>query len=88
VIHLEKYNPYLQAAIFEVVDNQMAAGDPPETKETFERLLGEGFSEEDAKKPIGQAICTEIYRIGKYKEVFDRQRYLRNLRNLPREPEE
>jgi len=85
---MEKYNPYLQAAIFEVVDNQMAAGDPPETKETFERLLGEGFSEEDAKKLIGQAICTEIYRIGKYKEVFNRQRYLRNLRNLPREPEE
>jgi len=85
---MEKNNPYLQAAIFEVVDNQMAAGDPPETKETFERLLGEDFSEEDAKKLIGQAICTEIYRIGKYKEVFNRQRYLRNLRNLPREPEE
>ncbi len=85
---MEKYNPHLQAAIFEVVDNQMAAGDPRETKETFERLLGEGFSEEDAKKLIGQAICTEIYRIGKYKEVFNRQRYLRNLRNLPREPEE
>jgi hypothetical protein len=85
---MEKNNPYLQAAIFEVVDNQMAAGDPPETKETFERLLGEGFSEEDAKKLIGQAICTEIYRIGKYKEVFNKQRYLRNLRNLPREPEE
>ena len=85
---MEKNNPYLQAAIFEVVDNQMAAGDPPETKETFERLLGEGFSEEDAKKLIGQAICIEIYRIGKYKEVFNRQRYLRNLRNLPREPKE
>jgi len=85
---MEKYNPYLQAAIFEVVDNQMAAGDPPETKETFERLLGGGFSEEDAKKLIGQAVCTEIYRIGKYKEVFNRQRYLKNLRNLPRKPEE
>ncbi len=85
---MEKNNPYLQAAIFEVVDNQMAAGDPPETKETFKRLLDEDFSEEDAKKLIGQAICTEIYRIGKYKEVFSRQRYLRNLRNLPREPEE
>ena len=85
---MEKNNPYLQAAIFEVVDNQMAAGEPPETKETFKRLLDEGFSEEDAKKLIGQAICTEIYRIGKYKEVFNRQRYLRNLRNLPREPEE
>jgi hypothetical protein len=85
---MEKYKPYLQAAIFKIVANQMATRDPPETKETFKRLLDEGFSEEDAKKLIGQAICTEIYRIGKYKEVFNRQRYLRNLRNLPREPEE
>lgn len=85
---MEEYNPYLQKTIFEVVDNQMAAGDPPETKETFDRLLGEGFSKEDAKKLIGQAICVEIYCIGKYKEQFDSERYLRNLRNLPKEPEE
>ncbi len=83
-----KHNPYAQAAIFEVVDNQMAAGDLPETKQTFERLLREGFSEEDAKKLIGQAICVEIYRIGKYKEQYNRERYVRNLRNLPREPRE
>ncbi|OHB63781.1 MAG: hypothetical protein A2168_08535 [Planctomycetes bacterium RBG_13_50_24] len=85
---MKKYNPRLQAAIFEVVDNQMSAGDPPETKETFERLLGEGFSKEDVKKLIGQAICVEIYCIGKYREEFDRERYIRNLRNLPKEPEE
>ena len=85
---MKKGNPYLRAAIFEAVDNQMAAGDPPEAKATFERLLGEGFSEEDAKKLIGQAICVEIYRIGKYKEEYNRDRYVRNLRNLPREPQE
>lgn len=85
---MKKSNPYLKAAMFEIVDNQMAAGDPPETKETFERLLGEGFSEEDAKKLIGQAICVEIYCIGKNREEFNRERYRRNLRNLPKEPEE
>jgi hypothetical protein len=85
---MNEYNPYLQAAIFEVVDNQMAAGDPPETQETFDRLVGEGFSKEDARKLIGQAICVEIYRIGKNKEQFDSERYIRNLRNLPEEPKE
>ncbi len=85
---MEEYNPYLQAAIFKVVDNQMAAGEPPEAKETFEQLLSEGFSEEDAKKLISQAVCVEIYRMGKYEEVFNRERHLKNLRNLPREPEE
>jgi hypothetical protein len=85
---MKEYNPYLQAAIFEVVDNQIAAGDPPETKETFKRLLGEGFSKEDTKKLIGQAVCVEIYCIGKNREEFKRERYIRNLRNLPKEPEE
>jgi len=85
---MEKYNPYLQGVIFEVIDNQMAAGKPPETKETFQRLLREGFSEVDAKKLIGQAICVEIYRIGKYQEEFNRERYVKNLRNLPAEPQE
>ena len=85
---MKEYNPYLQTAIFEVVDKQMAAGDPPETKETFDRLLAEGFSKEDTRKLIGQAICVELYCIGKNKEQFDRERYIRNLRNLPKEPKE
>ncbi|MBN2593954.1 MAG: hypothetical protein JXA81_10640 [Sedimentisphaerales bacterium] len=85
---MKKYNPCLQAVIFEVVDNQMTAGEPPETKETFERLREGGFSEKDAKKLIGQAICVEIYCIGKNKEEFNKERYKQNLRNLPREPEE
>jgi len=85
---MKKYNPRLQAAIFDVVDNQMAAGEPPETKETFERLLGEGFSKKDVKKLIGQAVCVAIYCIGKNKEEFNIERYRRNLRNLPKEPEE
>lgn len=85
---MKKNNPYLQAAIFEVVENQMAAGEPPETKETFERLLEERFSKKDAKKLIGQAVCVEIYCIGKNREEFNRERYRRNLRNLPKEPEE
>lgn len=85
---MKEYNPYLQATIFEVVDNQMKAGDPPETKDTFDRLLGEGFSREDAKKLIAQAICVEIYCIGKNKEEFNRERYVRNLRNLPQVPKE
>jgi hypothetical protein len=35
----EKYKPHLRAAILEVLDNQLANITPPETSQTFERLL-------------------------------------------------
>lgn len=39
-----KENPHLKAAILEVVENQLQADDPPETRQTLEHLLSEGFS--------------------------------------------
>jgi len=32
-------NPHLKAAILQVVDNQILANDPPETKQTLDRLI-------------------------------------------------
>ena len=34
---MEKSNPHLHAAFMEVVDNQIAGNDPPETRETLNR---------------------------------------------------
>jgi hypothetical protein len=33
-------NPHLQAAILEVVENQLRNNDPPQTGQTFKRLIG------------------------------------------------
>lgn len=85
---MEGSNPYLKAAYLEAVDNQLKNNDPPETKETFDRLVEEGFSEEDAKVLIAQAVCLETYFFLKHHKEFNRERYLRNLRRLPKEPEE
>jgi hypothetical protein len=41
-----KESPYLQSAILEVVDNQLKANDPPETRQTFDCLVSEGCSKE------------------------------------------
>ena len=79
-------NPYLRAAFMEVVDNQLANNDPPETRETLERLMLQGISEEDARLYIAQAICVEAWDIMKNKKEFDRERFVRNLKNLPEEP--
>jgi hypothetical protein len=83
-----EYNPYLKQAILEVIENQLKADDPPETRITFQRLLSEGFSEEDAKIYIGQAVFLEIYCIHKDKKEFNLKRYVRNLLALPGEPRE
>jgi predicted nucleic-acid-binding protein len=85
---MEKTNPYLRAAFMEVVDNQIASNDPPETHETLKRLTSEGISEEDAKLYIGQAVCIEVWDIMKHKREFNRERFVRNLKNLPEEPKE
>lgn len=46
------FNPYLHAAILEVVEKQLANNTPPETRQTYERLMREGRSEDDAKSLI------------------------------------
>ena len=84
----EKTNPHLRAAFLEVVDNQLRDNNPPETKETLERLKAEGHSAEDAKLLIAQAVAVEAYMIMKTKTSFNRDRFVRNLMALPQEPKE
>lgn len=76
-------NLRLQKAILEAVENQLRADDPPETKQTFDRLLREGYSEDDAMKLIGRAVATEIYEVLKNKTPFDEERYVKALKELP-----
>lgn len=81
-----KPNKILQREIFNTVDNQIKDGNPPETKQTYERLIQSGISSIDAKKYIGQCIAVEIFNIMKYHQPFDKKRYVQNLLNLPNEP--
>jgi hypothetical protein len=83
---MEQGNHYLKQAILEIVDNQLNDDDPPQTRQTFERLVREGQTEEDARIYIGQAVCVEIWDIMKNKKPFDQKRYLKNLDRLPEEP--
>ena len=80
-------NPVLREAIFEVVENQLDANDPPETGIALARLIEEGYSEEDARVYIAQAVSVEIWDALHNKKEFNLERYIRNLENLPEEPE-
>ncbi|HBQ28696.1 hypothetical protein HX99_00560 [Peptococcaceae bacterium SCADC1_2_3] len=85
---MKKTNPRLKRAFLDIVDKQLEANDPPQTRETFERLKAEGISQSDAKIYIAQAVCLEVWDILRNKREFNVKRYLRNLKNLPQEPEE
>jgi len=81
-----KTNKVLQQQIFEIIDNQIKSGKPPETKRTFDRLVKSGYSTTDAKKYIGQCVAVELFNIMNQQQPFDEKRYVQNLLNLPKEP--
>jgi len=83
-----KVNEHLRNTIFEVIDNQINANDPPETALTLERLVEEGYSDFQARQLIGQAVVIEVIDALKNKNPYNEQRYITNLRNLPNEPRE
>jgi len=83
-----KSNPHLQESILEVVDNQIRDNNPPESKQTYERLLNEGHSEIEAKKLIGCVVAAEIFYTMKNNEVFNIKRFVASLNKLPAIPGE
>src|SRR5262245_2350775 len=80
------YNPMVQAALPDVLDTQLPDQDPPETRATLERLLGEGVDEDEARRLIGCVIAAEIFAVMKSKKPFDRERFVGRLATLPEMP--
>ncbi len=76
------FNPHLKAAILEVVENQIREDDPPETRQTLERLLAAGYSRKQAIEMIGSALVEEIWAIMHENKPFDRARFTALLEQL------
>ncbi len=74
-------------AIVEVIENQLADNNPPETKLTLERLMTLGESRENAIRYISTALSVEIFGALKHKEPYNNERYLNNLKALPKLPD-
>ncbi len=83
---MEEHNPRLKKAILQVVSNQLRMNEPPETKETLNRLLSEGYSEQDAKELIGAVVSAHIYDMLKEQHEFDNSKYIKDLKKLPELP--
>lgn len=76
------YNPRLKALILEVVENQLRADDPPEIRQTRNRLLAAGYTRQQAMEMIGPALVEEIWNIFHERKPFDRERYATILETL------
>lgn len=76
------YNPHLKAAILEVVENQIREDNPPETRQTLERLLAAGYSRQQAVEMIGSAVVEEIWAVLHDNKPFDRERFVAVLEKL------
>ena len=79
-------NPNLGRAILEVVRNQIRDNDPPETRQTYERLKAERYTADESRRLISTAVTVEIFHIMRDQQDFDRERFVWNLSRLPREP--
>jgi hypothetical protein len=81
-----EYNPRLKSAIIQVVENQIKSNEPPETKQTLDRLISEGFSKNEAKELIGTVVVAEVFDVMKEGKPFNLKRYVKGLNKLPERP--
>ena len=69
-----------------IIDNQVRDNNPPETKQTLDRLISEGFSEIESKEMIGCVVISEIFDVLKSMKEYDEPRYIKALNKLPEQP--
>ena len=69
-------------AFLDTVMSQLASGDPPETKATYERLVAEGHPRNHALQLIAAALRAETNRMLSEKTPFDNGRYAELLAKI------
>ena len=76
------HNPRLKRLIFEVVENQMRDNNPPMTNITYQRLLSEGYTKQQAKEKIAVIVANHIYDTMKYNKPFNEEQYVKELSEI------
>lgn len=83
---MDNTNPVLKQTILEAVDNQLRNLDPLETKQTYDRLVAGGISDQEARRLIGCVVSSEIFDVLKQQQSFDHARFVKALNKLPKLP--
>ena len=76
-------NPQLAGAILDIVDTQLRDGTPPETRQTFERLVSAGYTPEGARQLLAHVVVREIFSVMARGERYDHARFVAALQRLP-----
>ena len=74
---------FLGETVVEAVENQIRDDDPPETRETLNRLMALGESKDNAMRYIASVFAIELFKILENEETYNEKRYLKNLNALP-----
>lgn len=75
-------NPFMHAGLHEIVENQLADGNPPAAREAMARLLRKGLPRHEVAHRIANLVTREIYRILKLERPFNEAWYVKALRRL------
>ena len=81
-------NPQLAAAILAIVDTQLRDRMPPETRATFDRLIGLGYTPEGARQLLAHVVVREIFTVMARGESYDAVRFVAALHRLPALPDD
>lgn len=73
-------------ALFEAIENQMKAGNPPATKETFNRLRAAGHSRKETMKFLACVLLCELNEMLRDNRTYDEMSYVNRLKMLPQLP--
>jgi hypothetical protein len=67
----------------DIVDNLLRDNTPPETRQTFERVIADGHTLDNARRLIGCVVSTQIYDVLAQHRPFDETAYVAALQHLP-----
>ncbi len=79
----DRATPQVLSALRDVLTQQIADGDPPETAATFARLRGDGVAEEVVWRLLSAVLLQELALIARDNRPFDRTGYVAALHRLP-----
>ncbi len=71
----DDHDPLLKNIILDVVNKQIQGNDPPETRQTLERLMAAGYARQEAIEMIGSALVEIIWELLQDRKEFDVKRY-------------
>jgi hypothetical protein len=80
------YSQAAHDAVMEAIENQLLTNNPPEAKQTYKRLVAEGYDAGAAKRLVAVVLVDEIFRVVKEEKEYDNDRYVANLKLLPKTP--